>query len=233
MQQESIHKDHRQRLKNRFLNCGLDDFTDIQILELLLFYGIPYKDTNPTAHKLLKHFGTLSGVFQANINDLKRVGGIGEHTALLIHLITELIRAYKIDELKKNAPLKTLEECGVYMMPYFFGIQTERVYLLCLDAQSKPICCKMISDGSLNSASFSMRKMISLVLTTNASAVVLAHNHPSGVALPSDEDILTTQRVAEALQAVDVLLVDHVIVAEGDYISMTQSGYEVMAQKPY
>lgn len=220
----SIHKGHRERLKQRFLKEGLDQFTDIQALELLLFYAIPQRDTNPIAHALLDRFGSLSQVLDASVEELKKVPGISDHSATLLALVTELARFYQVDCAQRVECLTTLEACGSYLVPYFFGRSSETVFLLCLDAKCKVLCCKEVGQGSVNSASISVRKVVETALAANATTVVLAHNHPSGVALPSEEDILTTRRIAAALNAVEVHLADHVVVADGDYVSIAQSG---------
>ena len=221
----SIHTGHRERLKRRFREEGLGNFTDIQALELLLFYSIPRVDTNPIAHALLEHFGSLSQVLEASIEELQKVKGISEHTAILLQLIPQLGRYYQVDCSQRIEVLTSLDACGAYLVPRFFGRNKETVFLLCLDAKCKVLCCKEIGEGSVNSASISVRKVVETALAANASSVVLAHNHPSGIALPSDEDVQTTRRIAAALSAVEIQLVDHIVVAEGDYVSMVQSGY--------
>ena len=223
MYTSSIHKGHRERLKQRFLEVGLDNFTDVQVLELLLFYAIPQKDTNPLAHALLERFGSLSQVLEADISQLKKVPGISEHSATLLALVTQLCRYYQVDSAQRVEILRSLDDCGKYLVPRFFGRTRETVFLLCLDAKCKVICCKEIGEGSVNAASISTRKVVETALSCNASSVILAHNHPSGVALPSDDDIVTTRRIYAALEAVEVTLADHIIVAEGDYVSMAQS----------
>lgn len=224
MAMESIHKGHRERLKRRFLEEGLDNFTDIQVLELLLFFAIPVKDTNSLAHALLQHFGSLSQVLEANAEELKKVPGIKDHAATLLTLVTQLCRYYQVNSSQQIQVLTTLEDCGRYLVPRFFGRTRETVFLLCLDAKCKVLCCKEIGEGSVNSASISVRKVVETALAANATTVVLAHNHPSGIAVPSNEDIQTTQRIAAALYAVEIHLADHIVVAEGDYVSMMQSG---------
>jgi len=221
----SIHKGHRERLKSRFLEEGLDNFTDIQVLELLLFYAIPQKDTNPIAHALLSRFGSLSQVLDADAEELKKVPGISDHSATLLRMVTEISRYYQVNCVQRTQALTTLDACGNYLVPYFFGRSNETVFMLCLDAKCKVLCCREVGEGSINSASISVRKIVETALSTNATTVILAHNHPSGVALPSSEDIQTTRRVAAALSAVEVHLADHIVVADGDFVSMVQSGY--------
>lgn len=227
MEQTFTHSGHRDRLKQRFLEEGLDGFTDIQVLELLLFYAIPRRDTNALAHALLDRFGSLSQVLEAQVSELESVPGISNHSATLLALVTQLARAYQVSCANRMEILDSLEACGDYLLPRFFGRTRETVFLLCLDAKCKVLCCKEIGEGSINSASISVRKVVETALQAKASSVVLAHNHPSGVALPSAEDQVTTKRIFAALQLVDVVLVDHVIVADGDYVSMAQSGYRL------
>ena len=224
MAQESIHKGHRERLKQRFLEEGLDNFTDIQVLELLLFYAIPRADTNPIAHSLLEHFGSLAQVLEADTEELKKVSGIGDHAATLLTLVIDLCRYYQVNCAQQTAILTTLEACGRYLVPRFFGRTRETVFLLCLDAKCKVLCCKEIGEGSVNSAGVPVRRIVETALNANATTVVLAHNHPSGIALPSSEDVQTTHRVAAALDTVDIILADHIIVADDDFVSLLQSG---------
>ena len=224
MATESIHKGHRERLKQRFLEEGLDNFTEIQVLELLLFYAIPRSDTNPLAHALLDHFGSLSQVLDADTEELKKVTGIGDHAATLLALVIDLCRYYQVNCARQTEILTTLDECGKYLAPRFFGRTRETVFLLCLDAKCKVLCCKELGEGTINAASISVRKVVETALSANASTVILAHNHPSGIAVPSGEDIQTTQRIAAALHAVEIHLADHIVVADGDYVSMVQSG---------
>lgn len=223
----SIHDGHRKRLRKRYLEEGLDNFTDIQVLELLLFFSVPRKDTNPIAHALLDHFGSLSQVLEASPEELKKVKEVGETSALLLSLINDVARYYQVDRTQREKILPTVQACGEYMVPYFFGRQVETVFLLCMDAKCKVLCCKEVGEGSVNSAGISVRKIVETALGANATTVVLAHNHPSGIALPSNEDVLTTRRIAAALNAVEIHLADHIVVADGDYVSMAQSGYRL------
>ena len=221
----SMHTGHRQRLKQQFLENGLDGFTDIQVLELLLFYSIPRIDTNPIAHRLLDHFGSLTGVLNADAEELEKIDGVGKNTATFLSLITQVSRYYQIKQSEPGKVLRSLDQCGNYLVPYFLGREQETVFMLCLDAKCKVISCKKVGEGSVNSANIPVRRVVEMALAANATTVVLAHNHPSGLAIPSAEDIRTTQRVAAALQAVEIELADHIVVSKGDYVSMVQSQY--------
>ncbi len=221
----SIHDGHRQRLKDRFLKHGLDSFTEIQVLELLLFYAVPRQDTNPIAHRLLNRFGQLSRVLDAPAEQLMEVDGIGEHAATLLKLSKAMARCYDVSKAGEERVLSTLRECGEYLMPHFRDRKNETVFLLMLDAKLKVLDCKEVGEGSINYASIPVRRVVEMALEAGASSVVLGHNHPSGIALPSGEDIQTTRRLAAALSTVEINLVDHIIVADGDYVSLVQSGY--------
>lgn len=220
----SIHNGHRQRLKERFLSEGLDSFEEHEVLELLLFYCIPRKDTNTTAHNLLNRFGSLAQVMDASVKDLETIDGIGNSAAVFLKLIKAAGRAYRISGHTHKVTLNTTDECGAYLVPFLEGSRYETIYLLSLDAKCMLLNCQKIGEGNINSANIHIRDIVDMALSTNATSVVLAHNHPSGIALPSHEDIRTTNNIARALSMVDVILMDHIIVADGDYVSMTQSG---------
>ena len=220
-----MHEGHRDRVKKRFRQEGLDHFSDIQALELLLFYGIPRVDTNPIAHALLDHFGSLSQVLEASPEELMKVPGVGENAALLLTLIPQMGRFYMVDRSSCVTILQTLEQCANFLVPHFFGRKVETVFILCLDAKCKLLCCKELGEGGPNSTGVSIRKIVETAIGVNAATVVLAHNHPSGVALPSENDRAVTLWVRDALNTMDIRLLDHIIVADGDFVSMNQSGY--------
>lgn len=221
----SIHDGHRQRLKERFLDQGLDGFTDIQVLELLLFYAIPRRDTNPIAHELLRKFGSVRQVLEAPIQRLTEVDYVTENAAVLLKLAPAMLRYYQVDKVREEMPLVTIQACGDYLKHFFLGRKNETVFLLCLDAKCKVLACREVGEGSVNSANVPIRRVVEIALSEGASTVVLAHNHPSGIAIPSGEDIATTRRLYAALSTVDVVLADHIVVADDDYVSMVQSGF--------
>lgn len=221
----SIHDGHRQRLKDRFLEQGLDGFTDVQVLELLLFYALPRRDTNPIAHELLKKFGSVRQVLEAPVQRLTEVEYITENAAVLLKLAPAMLRYYQVDKAKEEMPLVTIQDCGEYLKHFFLGRKNETVFLLCLDAKCKVLACREVGEGSVNSANVPIRRVVEIALAEGASTVVLAHNHPSGIAVPSGEDRETTRRLYAALATVDVILADHIVVADDDYVSLAQSGY--------
>lgn len=216
---------HRERMRRRFLRHGLDNFDDHNVLELLLFYAIPRRDTNLLAHELIARFGSIAGVFEAEPEALMTVPGVGEKTAALIHLVPEAARRYLMDKTAPGMILSGSEAVGRFFLPRFVNCRDERVYMACLDAKLKVLHCRELSaGGSTVSAHFDVRTVVQTALLQNASAVILAHNHTSGIALPSPEDEETTCRVREALALVGVTLVDHIIVAGDDFVSLADNG---------
>jgi DNA repair protein RadC len=221
----AMHDGHRMRLKKLFRSEGLDNFDEVNVLELLLFYCIPRKDTNPLAHELIDRFGSLSQVLEASAEELEKVEGVGEHVATFLTLTTAVSRYYEVSRISNNQILNTTDKCGQYLQKRFLGRRNETVFLLCLDAKCKVLSCRMVGEGSVNSAAISVRKIVEIAMAANATSVVLAHNHPSGLAFPSAEDIQTTKRIAVALDAVEICLADHIVVADDDFVSLAQSNY--------
>ena len=222
----SEHDGHRKRLKARFVKSGLDDFEPHNVLELLLFYGIPRKDTNPTAHKLINRFGSLSAVFDARPEELMKVDGITENTAVLISMIPQLARKYLEDKSDAVNAISGFDDIGTYLMPKFVGRTVETIMLAALDNKNKIISCSIIAEGENDHASLSKRKVMEEAIRVGATRVVLAHNHPRGFAMPSKEDIHLTEEVYALLRTVEIELVDHIIFAEDDFVSLAASGID-------
>lgn len=211
------HAGHRQRLKNRFLQEGLDSFEKHNILELLLFYAIPQKDTNDLAHALLDQFGSLRGVFEADFSELIKIPGIKENTATLIKMIPELAREYMFEEVSEENIFDTADKIGRYFVRKYIGEINETVYLMLLDNGFKLLNVSKIHEGSVSSARVSPRKIMTQVIKYNASMAVVAHNHPNGVAIPSMEDIDTTYKLKNTLDGYEVKLIEHILVGGNEY----------------
>ena len=220
-----IHDGHREKMRQRFMTGGLDAFADHEILELLLYYAIPRRDTNPIAHALMERYGSLPAVLAAPMEDLKRTEGIGESAAVLLHLVPQVCRRARLAQVGEDQVLNSSERAGAYLLECFDGEGREVIYQLCLDRKGKLLACKRLGEGSVASADLDVRRLVENAILTGASAVILAHNHPSGVALPSDGDYTATMRVRAALNAIGIELADHIIVADGDFVSMADSGY--------
>ena len=219
-----IHDGHREKMRARFLNAGLEAFADHEALELLLYYAIPRRDTNPIAHALMERYGSLSAVLEAPVEDLRKVEGVGESTAILLRLVPQLYRRARLAG-ARDTVLNSTERTGRYLLELFAGLNREVLYQLCLDQKGKLLACKRLSEGSANSTEVNIRLLAENAILTSASAVILAHNHPSGIALPSQDDFNTTEYARAALRTVGVVLLDHIIVADGDFVSMADSGF--------
>ena len=220
----SVHEGHRERMRRQMKTSGMDSLSDVQVLEVALYYAIARRDTNEIAHALLRRFGSLSGVLEAPRAELLKIDGVGESAADLLLLFIQMERRHLMDRAGRETILDTTYKCAQYLMPRFIGEQEEVVYLLCLDAKCKALDCSLIHRGAVNMTAISVRKIVKAALDHNATSVVVAHNHPSGLALPSSEDRATTLALKAALDAVDVVLVDHVIVADEDFVSLADDG---------
>ena len=221
-----IHDGHREKMRQRFLQGGLEHFADHEALELLLYYAIPRKDTNPIAHELMNRYGSLAAVLAAPVEDLQKTPGIGESAAVLLKLSAQVSRKARISEAERETILNSSERAGAYLLERFADVKHEVVYMLCLDRKAKLLACKRLGEGGIASAGLDIRKLLENALLSSASAVILAHNHPSGVALPSADDFVATDRARAALESIGVQLADHIIVADGDFVSMADSGYQ-------
>lgn len=211
-------------MKARYRDHGLDNFNDVNVLELLLFYAIPRKDTNELAHALLDHFGSLDRIFEASVPELEEVPGIGENTALLITLVPQITRRYLMAKGNCICSITSSAEAGKYLVPRLMFEKEEKLLLLCLDAKKSVISCVSLGSGVINAVDVNVRKVVENAVRNRASSVILAHNHPSGVALPSREDERITREIASALKLVGIPLDDHIIVAGDDYVSFADSG---------
>jgi len=223
-----IHDGHRERLKKRFEEHGLESFNDINSLELLLFFAIPRKDTNETAHALLDRFGSLSGVFGASVQELMTVQGVGLSAALLISLVPQLMKRSMQLDANELKVINSSTKAGTFLLPRFAFETKEKVLLLSLDAKKRLIACDDINSGVVNAVDVSIRKIVETAIRRNASSAILAHNHPDGFALPSREDEVMTGQIIKALKMVDIPLVDHIIVAGDDFVSFADSGFMSM-----
>lgn len=220
---ESIHAGHRQRMLEAYLRTGLEGFSDVEALELLLGYAIARRDVNPIAHALLNEFGDLFRVLEAPVSQLIRVPGIGERSAVLINMIAGLWAKSEHSRFGKSIFLHTPKEIGEYLSHKSVGLREERAWLLSLDAKCRMIECRELCRGAVNAVNLPFRKLVEAALLVNASSVVLAHNHTTGTMIPSLEDLNYTREARRALEMVDVVLFDHLILCEGSYLSMRSS----------
>ncbi|MBQ9974482.1 MAG: DNA repair protein RadC [Oscillospiraceae bacterium] len=222
-QEKNIHTGHRSRVKAEFRQRGLEAFPEHRVLELLLFYALPQGDTNPLAHRLIDRFGSLAGVMDASMEELSQVKGVGEHAATLLRLIPALCARYVASRSSLDGIADTSEQVRQILEPYFFGARNEMVYVLCLDGKRKAIAVRKITEGSINAAEVTARRIVEEAMSLRASGIILAHNHTSGLAVPSQEDCATTHYLRQILSPLQIELVDHVVFCDDDMVSMRDS----------
>ena len=222
--QKADHSGHRSRMKKKLAAHGLDVFEPHEVLEVLLYYAIPQRNTNDIAKRLIDRYGSLSAVLDASAESLKDAG-LTEHQALYLKLFPDVSRLYLVDKYQNPQKIIEFDQVSDYILNKFIGYEEkENVFLLLLDKKGKEVYCGMIAHGNFNSANFSIRDVVTLAINYGAVYAFLAHSHPSGLALPSRDDVTATIDVSKALRLVGVTLVDHFIVADHDCVSMAESG---------
>lgn len=219
---KNVHEGHRERMRNKYVNKGIEVFEQHEILEMLLFYAIPRKNTNDIAHRLLEACASLSAVFDAPI-DILMQQGLSYNAAVLLHMIPDLSRAYQSDKFDNEEKIITDENIGKKMVHLFAGKNEECVYAFFLDAKGKEKYSGIISKGDASSAPLFSKDIVSIAARCKAVTVIIAHNHPSGVAFPSRADLEATADIADALDTIGIHLADHIIVADRDYISLSST----------
>ena len=216
---------HRHRLKQRLSAVGLDALLDHEILELLLTYAIPRKDTKPLAWALIKRFGSLANVLDAEEAALLDVPGIGPNAAQFIKLIRGLLKKYMLTEVKKQIQISTPQQVLDYCKASLAGKKEEFLEVIFLSVRNTLISTQVVAEGSISQVAVSPRKIVEYAIKEKASALILVHNHPSGDAHPSPQDIELTQKIAQAVQVLGIMLHDHIIVSKGTSYSLKAAGY--------
>ncbi len=226
----NLHEGHRDRLKNRFLREGLDNFEPHNVLELLLFFSVPKRDTNDTAHELLNTFGGISDVFDAPPELLQKVAGIGKHTMVLLKLIPELCRRYEMDRYRPPELFDTTKKWTDFFKPKFIGRQEEVLYIAGMDDQTRFVACEAIQTGTAGAVEVPCEALMQFCMQWHVNRIMLAHNHPRGAGVPSWEDCRRTKELYQALSQLDIFLEDHVVVGRnGD--AMTVMTYQPFHQE--
>ena len=209
---EHLHDGHRDRLRLRFEKEGGDAFASHELLELLLFYAIPRRDTNDLAHRLLEQFQTLDGVFGASLDELMKVEGIGRNTAIYIKTLNSVQRAREMEQRVSYKYYDTVDKIKDFLIPQFASLTEEHLYMLMFDGKMRLLDCKLLAKGSVSTLSVNMRSMLKAALDKNAVSVILAHNHPDGVAIPSQQDLLSTSSYTACFETLGVALLQHYVV---------------------
>jgi len=215
-----VHQDHRKRVRQRFIEAGLTSFPPHNVLELLLFYSIARQDTNETAHRLVDHFGSLPGVMDASFEELCKVKGVGEQSAVLITFVSQLAKRYYAEQAAEKKTFESATALHQFTLSLFVGMQTEAAFMLCLNNANQLLHCSKVSLGTKHAVSLDNRTLLETAFRHNATKIVLAHNHPSGLASPSKNDINRTETASKLFNGVQIQLLDHLIVAGGECFSM-------------
>ena len=224
-EKKSIHAGHRQRVKEQYEKAGLDHFPQHNVLEMLLFFAIPQRDTNPIAHRLIEEFGSFSQVFKADIERLAAIPGMTRNAAILLHLVPDIYRRIAQDELDQEWILNNDQLVAQFLTRQFYGRSNEIVLLLCMNNSCRLLRSEVLSEGGLSAADVSVRKLCEVAFLCGCSHVILAHNHPGGKAYPSNQDIQFTRKLQNVLQLMGINLLDHFIVSQDDCVSMAGLGY--------
>lgn len=219
-----LHENHRARMQARVDRDGLDSLAEHEALEYLLFLAIPRKDTNELAHRLIQHFGSFCKVMEADPVELMRVDGIGAKSARVISTVMAFSRYYELKKRKQRVALDRAEAAVEYVKPLFLGLQNELLYLILLDDKCRPVRDLRIAEGVPNRVHIDTRKLLRDVARTDATCGILAHNHPTGLAVPSEADLISTIGIMRALDPLGVSVIDHIIVAGEDSCSMRERG---------
>ncbi|MDD3766163.1 MAG: DNA repair protein RadC [Eubacteriales bacterium] len=204
---------------NKALKHGIESFQPHEVLELYLFTLLPRVDTNHIAHALLQKFGTFEGVCNAPLEELMKVKGIGRKTAQQIKLFPYFVKAYQLSAHGDKISFRSINEIGEYCVKLYTGVVNEIMYVLCLDASNKLVNQVLVAEGTPSEVYVEPRQIVEHVIHTTTCSVVLCHNHPGGTLMPSQNDIETNKRIKVALEAIGIRLLDHIIVAKGNYIT--------------
>ena len=219
-----MHEGHRERMRKRFVSQGLNSFEQHEILELLLYYCIPRKDTNAIAHLLIQKFGSIEKVLEANIEELRSVSDMSFNAAVLLAMVPQLFRIYSTYKNIEKLTLTSSKDVGEYMVSLFTGYTDENFFILCLDSRNRVNYLEHVHRGVVNEAVVYPRKLVEIAIRHRAVGVILAHNHPAGTPEPSRADIKTTRCIETAMGAISINVVDHIIVTGTQYVSFAEKG---------
>ncbi len=221
---KGIHDEHRKRVREEILKNGIGEGMPLhKLIEALLFYSIPRKDTNETAHNLKNRFGSLSGILEADAHELNEVDGIGDNTVVLFRLITEITKRYYLEKSPRFTKFKDTEQLYQFLKLKYIGYNKEMFSVLSFNSAGELIAFDFLGAGDVAAVGISARMVVEKAIKNNAVCVMIVHNHPSGNALPSREDIKTTELISNAMKSVGIPLMDHIIICSDDYVSLAQS----------
>jgi len=215
---------HRERLRQRYLESGFGGFTDREKLEYFLCLCIPRKDVKPLADVLLKKYKSISKVIDQPVDELKTVNGIGESTAINIVALRDFFGVYFSDLSKNKSETVTKMTSLIEMLQASIGQkQNEILFAIFLNSKNEVLTTKELGEGTVSEASAFPRKILEEALKQKATSIILAHNHPGGIAEPSEHDERITAEIQKALALVEISLQDHIILANNEYYSFKRN----------
>lgn len=217
---DNLHAGHRERLKKRFLNYGLSGFEEHNILELLLFFGIPYKDTNETAHELLQKFGSIENITCRSVEELTSIKNMTENAAILLKLIPDISRIYSLKTQHDKTETYSLDTIKDRILIDFIGCESETVFIYFFDGEMKLVSLKKIERESDLGTAISSRTVVETALECKATSIVMAHSHPSGKNAISMDDIAYTSRLDYLLSELGIDLLEHFVVCDKELLGI-------------
>lgn len=224
------HDGHRDRMRKRFQNSGGSGFEKHELIEMILYSAYPRRDTNEYAHMALSAFGgSLTRLIYSDPKSIMDMSGLSENASVMLSLIGEICRRADIEKWDGRICLKETNSAGEYAKAYLSNLSTEKLYVVCLDNSLSVINCVEAAMGGVSSVAIDMRTLVEIAVKNKAAKIMLMHNHPSGIAKPSYDDLNFTNKCYNTLATIDIELVDHIIVAGGEYFSMSDN--DIMPKK--
>lgn len=229
---QNVHDNHRERMRIRYLQQGPDGFATHELLELFLYHAIPRGDVNSTAHLLLEEHRGLSGVMSAEIDALCLTEGVGPKSALMLNIAGALFRRCAIESRPEVTVFDSCRKAREFIEPYYMGLKVERVYCMLFDNSMRLIDFFHVCDGTINEAYPIARTIARRALLKNASAVIVAHNHPDGFAIATAQDRDFTNKLEQALKLIGTVLLEHLLFGDGCCIPLLQKNACMLRTSP-
>ncbi len=224
MEQKHLHYGHRERLRKQATENGLDSLHEHQVLEYLLTFTIPQKDTNDLAHALINKFGSFSAVLDADINSLKQVKGVGDVVAHFLAEYKQFALYYQRNRPNQTTYIRGFQTSKTFVLPLLSNVKKEELYLICIDGNNKVVSTRRLKSGTENQISVSIKEITDTLISLGITNFIIAHNHPDGPCVPSAEDNKFTKNLVFTMSSLNITLLDHLIVGVDDVYSYYGSG---------
>lgn len=218
------HMGHRSRLREKYVKSGADSFLDYELMELLLTYAIPQKDVKPIAKELFRKFHSFSGIIDAPLAEIRKVPGLGDTSSILVKLVRDISSAYLAARMREQDILTSPDSVTNFARMKLSGHEDESFMVIYLNTKNHVSDYEIIQTGTIDRAVIYPRNLIKKSLASNASGLIIVHNHPSGICDPSEEDKTLTMAIKNAVEAVNIRFLDHLIVGKAGYFSFFENG---------